>query len=113
MKKGLNKSIEKHILRDLWDKRDGIFVFKIPSTYGITVSEVFPFINQYVNWIEYKNGKIKLYDYARVAVRAAINKNSSYIGNDNMRNHIPILFEGPSVSVDDLVLPKDFMCKNR
>lgn len=109
----LNKNIEKRILWDLWNNKDGIYVYKIPSVYGIRVSDVFPFIRRFHKWVEYKDGKIRLFDYARAAVRANINRKSSVISRNDARSHIPLQFEGPKINIEDFVLPKSFMCGNR
>lgn len=102
----LTKKIEKSILKDLLNNPSGMYVYKIPSIYKISVQDVFNFINEKSNWIKYENGRITIHGHSRAAVRTTISAkildSTDKLGKDN----IPGIFEGDKIGIHDFYTPK-------
>ena len=105
MRMGLSKKKEYQILRDILDIGDeGLYVYTFPLKYKIKVEEVFPFIEKYRKWLDYRNGKVKIFAYSRMAVQTAVgwsNISMTDLGEDN----IPVVFQGLQISSDDFYIP--------
>lgn len=102
---GLSKKIEHQMLRDiLGSGEDGVYVYTIPSQYKIKVEEVFPFIGSYSKWLEYVNGKVRVFPYAKKALENALGyviSNSQTISEDGLGYE----FRGERLSTEDFKEP--------
>lgn len=113
MSRGLTKKSAMRIIKDILDSKNGLYVFKIPAEYKVNPMDVFPFIEQYKNWINYSNGKLTIHDYSRAAVRLAVNSAHRSSSEISERANIPISFEGDRLKLDNFYLPKRFKRKDR
>lgn len=99
-----NEEIKLNIFRDLYNKKDGIFVYTIPGRYKIRIPALFRLIYKYRDMIEYSNGKIQIIEGKREIFRKKFfpRSHNKEISGCHI---IPSTFLGESIGIDDLYCP--------
>lgn len=105
MKMGYRKNLELNILRDVMKSADGIPVYRIPSRYKIEPKTLFLILNKYRNFIECKDGKVRVISGQRFALKQ---KYFPHMSADMRQRGIvlPSTFLGAQIGIDDFYFPR-------
>ncbi|MCH5243110.1 MAG: hypothetical protein J1F67_11965 [Muribaculaceae bacterium] len=109
MSRGFTKKIADDILRDILNSNKGIFAFQIPGKYKVRVEDLFNFIYEKSNWIDYSEGMLTIKPSAKEAVRVAVNPRRKITGQELNRLNIPFSFVGDQIDIDDFYCPKKIL----
>lgn len=106
---GYRRQLELDFLRDLLLSKGGIYVYKVPARYKISIKSLFTIIHKYREYIEYSDGLIKVIEGQEGALNRRYFPQKSEKASTGNNIVVPTAFIGPQIGIDDFYCPKELL----